>query len=160
MYAREDELRAMLRRAQLISLDDSGSQQLLDLSGLKSDRPRKVPRVTDFGFGSSPPAGADFILLSLGGAASRAVAIGGEHRDYRQANLPAGTSVLYDSSGNIVFCRSADGILIRTKAGRISVSPADGENLYLGGDGNDGSYSPVRTVDGPAVNVFAKFGGL
>lgn len=156
MHASEHEVRAMLRRAQLIGLDDSGSQQLLDLSGLKSDRPRKVPRVMDFGFASAPPAGADFLMLAAGGGSSRAVAIGGEHQTYRQANLPAGSAVLYDSSGNVIFAKAASGIVVKAKDGAIVVQPADGQNVFLGGDGTDGVYSPVKTVAGNSSNVLAK----
>jgi phage gp45-like len=156
MHAREDEIRALLRRAQLVSLDDTGSQQLLDLTGFKSDAPRKVPRVMDFGFASSPPAGADFMLLGTGGGSSRAVAIGGEHKDFRQANLPSGTSVLYDDKGNVIFAKGSSGIVVKSSEGKIVVVPADGQQLFLGGDGTDGVYSPVKTVAGNSSNVMAK----
>jgi phage gp45-like len=152
----QHEVRLMLRRARLLSLDDSGSQQLLDLSALKSDRPRKVPRVMEFGFASSPPVGADFLMLAAGGGLSRAMAIGGEHKDYRQANLPTGTAVLYDDKGNVIFAKGSNGIVIKANEGGITVSPAAGQNLYLGGDGTDGAYQPVRTATGVSVNVFAK----
>ncbi len=156
----ERELRTMLRRAQLVSLDDSGTQQLLDLSALKGDRPRKVPRVMDFGFASSPPAGADFLLLAAGGGSSRAMAVGGEHKDFRQANLPSGTSVLYDDKGNVIFAKGASGIVVKSKEGAIVVIPADGQNVYLGGDGTDGTYAQLRTTGpgagGVALNVYAK----
>jgi phage gp45-like len=155
---REDEVRLMLRRAQLLSLDDSGSQQLLDLSALKSDRPRKVPRVMEFGFSSSPPAGADFLMLAAGGGMSRAMAIGGEHKDFRKANLPSGASVLYDASGNVIFAKGSSGIMIKATEGTITVSPAPGEMLFLGGDGVDGAYSQVRTVAGVSTNVMARTG--
>lgn len=98
----DDEVRLMLRRAQLVSLDDSGSQQLLDLLALKSDRPRKVPLVGMFGITSVPPAGANYLLLGLGGGASRAMAFGGEHGDYRPKNTPAGGTVVYDAYGDII----------------------------------------------------------
>jgi phage gp45-like len=156
MYARESDLRAMLRRAQLLSLDDSGAQQLLNLSGFVSDRPRKVPHVQPFGFSSAPPAGADFILMALGAGGSRTVALGGEHQSFRQANTPAGSAVLYDSSGNVVFAKSASGIVIKAKDGAIVVQPADGQNVFLGGDGTDGTYEPIKTATGVALNVMAK----
>ena len=156
MAAADDDIRMMLRRASLLSLDDSGTQQLLNLSGYKSDRPSGVPRVMDFGFASSPPAGADFLLVNAGGGGSRAMAIGGEHRDFRQANLGAGTAVLYDDKGNTIFAKGAGGIVVKAKEGKIVVIPADGQMVYLGGDGSDGVYSPVRTMAGQASNVLAK----
>lgn len=156
MHAFEDEIRLMLRRAQLVTLDDSGSQQLLDVSGLKADRPRKVPRVMDFGFSSAPPAGADFLLLAVGAGASRAMAIGGEHKDYRQANLPVGTAVLYDDKGNVIFAKGSSGIVVKAKEGAIVVMPAPGQPVFLGGDGTDGTYQPVRTATGVALNVMAR----
>jgi phage baseplate assembly protein V len=156
VYASDNEVRMMLRRAQLVSLDDSGSQQLLDLTALKSDRPRQVPRVMDFGFSSAPPAGADFLMLAAGGGSSRAMAIGGEHKDYRQANLTNGTAVLYDDKGNVIFAKGASGIVVKAKEGTIVVQPADGQMLFLGGDGTDGVYSPVKTVAGDSTNVLAR----
>ena len=182
----EDEVRTMLRRARLLSLDDSGSQQLLDLSALKGDRPRKVPRVMNFGFSSSPPEGADFLLLALGGGSSRAMAIGGEHQQYRPKGIPAGSTILYDAYGSAISLVEAnirivhateirmeapaivlvgtirmnnvdgEGGVTLTPNGDIVVSPAAGQNVFLGGDGITGIYSPVRTVAGISGNVKAQ----
>lgn len=155
MYPSDSEMRMMLRRASLLGLDMSGPQQLLDLSGFKGDRPRKVPRVTDFGFASAPPAGADFLLLSPGGS-SDAMAIGGGHRDHKPDDLASGMACLFDDKGNVIFARGASGIVVKAKEGAISITPAPGQRVYLGGDGSDGTYSPVRTMAGQSSVVMAK----
>ncbi|WP_299453394.1 phage baseplate assembly protein V [uncultured Pigmentiphaga sp.] len=98
----DDSVRAMIRRARLVSLDDGGGQQMMSLAGLKGDRPGRVPRVQPYGFTSNPPAGSVGVILSLGGRSDRAMVIGVEHEDYRPRNLPAGATAIYDQHGNMV----------------------------------------------------------
>jgi phage gp45-like len=169
-----------LRRATILKVDDSGAQQLVDLSGLASDYPKKVVRVLPHGFSSNPPLNSEGILKSLGGRSDRGMFIGGEHFQYRQRNLPAGTSVLYDDKGNVVFCKGANGIVISTADGDVTVTSnkaisltatggdvnvkATGGNIYCDpaggavflGAGSSGAFAPVMTVSGPSSNVFAK----
>src|SRR6266705_2115064 len=92
-----DAIRAMIRRATLLAIDDSESQQRLKLRGLKSEQLDKVVRVQDFGFHSSPPDGAEGLLLALGGRSDRAMALGFEHKAHRPKNRPAGSTAIYDA---------------------------------------------------------------
>ena len=102
VYHLDDAVRAMIRRAKLVSLDDSGGQQMMGLAGLKGDSPRKVPRVQPYGFTSNPPADSVGVLLSLGGRSDRAMVIGVEHEAYRPRSLPGGATAIYDQFGSIV----------------------------------------------------------
>lgn len=164
-YELEDALRSMIRRARVLKVDDSGSQQRLDLAGLKDERPEKIVRVLPHGFSSVPNAEAEGLMLQLGGRSDRTLFLGGEHKDHRPKNLKMGQAVLYDDKGNVVFAKSSDGISINAKTGvvevrshseKVTVKPGDGKNVYLGGDGTDGVYSKVVTEDGPSMNVFAR----
>lgn len=95
-------IRAMLRRAAVVSVDDSGDRQLLDLSAFASDLPRKVARIQDFGFASNPPVGGEGLLLCPGGRSDRAVFVGGEAKQYRPKNTELGGTILYDANGQAV----------------------------------------------------------
>jgi phage gp45-like len=153
-----DAVVATLRRASVQKVDDSGTQQLVNLIGLASDQPQKVVRVLPHGFSSNPPLQAEGIFKSLGGRSDRGMFIGGEHPQYRQKNVTSGAAVLYDQNGNIIYANMKDGIQISTKTGQIYVKPASGKNVYLGGTGSDGTYALVSTVSGPSINVLSKIG--
>jgi len=147
---------SMIRRAMVQQVDDTGPQQLLNLIGLVGDQPQKVPRVLPHGFASNPPQGAEGILKSLGGRSDRAMFIGGEHPQFRQKNLASGASVLYDQNGNVIFANMKNGIQISTKTGNVAVTAAQGQNIFLGGDGSSGTFAPIMTGSGPALNVMVR----
>lgn len=153
-----DGLLGTLRRALITSVDDSGDQQIVNLQALAKDQPQKIVRVLPHGFSSNPPQNSEGIFKSLGGRSDRGMFIGGEHRQYRQKNLPTGASVLYDQDGNIIFAKMANGIAIDASKGDVYVKPASGNIVYLGGTGKDGVYDFVVTVSGPSINVKAKIG--
>lgn len=166
-YEHDDALRSMLRRARVLKVYDDGTQQKLDLGVLKNERPEKIVRVLPHGFSSNPNADAEGILLQLGGRSDRSLFLGGEHKDYRQKNLKPGEAVLYDDKGNVIYAKGSNGLSVNSKTGqvevrsqndKITVKPGDGEFVYLGGDGTDGTYSFVMTEDGPSINVKAKTG--
>ena len=95
-------VRAMLRRASIVSSDDSGVQQLLALSGLASDLPKKIVHVQPFGFASNPPVGGEGLIVCPGGRSDRAMFLGGEHPDHRPKATPSGGTIIYDANGNMI----------------------------------------------------------
>lgn len=97
-----DAIRAMLRRASVVDVDDTGPQQLLTLTGLASEQPRKVVRSQPFGFSSVPPAGAEGLLLTQGGRADRCHFLNPEHPTYRPTKTQLGGTVIYDANGQAV----------------------------------------------------------
>ena len=166
-YEHDDAIRTMIRRARILKVDDSGTQQKLNLAGLKNERPEEIVRILPHGFTSNPNAEAEGVMLQLAGRSDRTLFLGGEHKDYRQKNLPTGTAVLYDDKGNVVYAKGRNGLSVNAKSGqveirsqneKVTVKPGDGKMVFLGGDGSDGSYSFVMTEDGPSTNVKAKVG--
>jgi len=149
---------AMVRRASIQKVDDSGAQQLLNLIGLAGDMPQKVVRILDHGFSSNPPQGAEGVLKSLGGRSDRLMFSGGEHPQFRQKNLPPGAAVLYDQNQNIIFAGMQNGIQISAKTGNVTVNAPSGKNIFLGGDGTTGTYGAVMTSSGAATNVMVRTG--
>lgn len=95
-------IRGMLRRVSVVSVDDSGPQQLLTLSGLSSEQLTKVVRSQPFGFSSVPPPGAEGLLAPQGGRSDRSHVLGLEHPKYRPTGVEVGGTVVYDMHGNAV----------------------------------------------------------
>ncbi len=157
-----------LRRARVKEIDDSGTQQILKrITGLKNDYPEDVYRAQSFGVSSHPPKDSEGIFLALGGRSDRLIGLGFEHKDHRPKSSPAGTAVLYDDKGNVIFSKGSDGIRVNAKTGEVEIhsqdkkvwiKPGDGKMVFLGGDGEDGVYDFVMTASGPSINVKAKIG--
>ena len=164
----QEGLVASLRRATVQKTDDSGTQQILkQMTGLKSETFEDVYRPQSHGFSSVAPNGSEGLFLALGGRSDRLVALGFEHKDYRPKNLNEGQATLYDDKGNVVFAKGSGGLSVNAKTGvvevrsqdnKITVKPGDGQMVYLGGDGTDGSYGFVQTDAGTSINVKARVG--
>jgi phage gp45-like len=92
-----DALRTMLRRAAVASVNDRGSQQLVNLSGFAGDSPENIVRVESFGFASNPPSGGNGLIVCPGGPSDKAMFLGGEHPSHRPKNQPTGGVTLYDA---------------------------------------------------------------
>ena len=92
----------MLRRASVSELDATGSQHLAKLKGLKGEELDKVPRIKEFGFSSRPPAGAEAMILALGGRSDRAMVLGIDHKDHGPRDLGVGQTAIYDAHGNVI----------------------------------------------------------
>lgn len=161
----DDMVRSVIRRSRVMKVYDDGTQQKIDLAGLKNERPEKIVRILPHGFTSNPNREAEGVMIQLGGRSDRTLFIGGEHKDYRQKNLKEGQAVLYDDKGNVIFAKGDDGVSVNAKKGvveirsqtdKVTVKPGSGKNVYLGGDGTDGTYARVVTESGPSSNVFAK----
>ncbi|WP_022722940.1 phage baseplate assembly protein [Rhodopseudomonas sp. B29] len=157
-----------LRRATVQRVDDSGTQQILkQMTGLKSESFEDVYRPQMHGLSSHPPKGSEGVFLALGGRSDRLLALGFEHKDCRPRDLPEGNATLYDDKGNVIWARGDKGVSINAKAGtvdvlsqkdKVTVKPADGKFVFLGGDGTDGTYGFVETDAGTSINVKARVG--
>jgi phage baseplate assembly protein V len=166
MRDQEPTVRSQLLRAILESVDDSGPQQLMKLSGLAGQTIGEAVRSQHFGLTSVPPAGAEALMLALGGGFDRAHALGVEHPQKRPTNLPSGASALYDASGNIIKLLGPGGAVMNfnangwtltcagatiTSNGKDIVIEAPGAQVKLG----VGTYSPIVTVAGPSSQAQA-----
>ncbi|MGZ3272372.1 MAG: phage baseplate assembly protein V [Caulobacteraceae bacterium] len=94
-------------RVNLVADDGLVQKHQLDLvpqgpSGALSVRD-DTPRLSEFGFASSPPAGSDAIIACLAGDLSQAIIIATGHKGSRLKNLGSGDSALYDVRGAYVW---------------------------------------------------------
>lgn len=151
-----DGLSGHLRRVRLIKTDDSGTQQKMDLFGLKSEKLEEIVRVQNFGFHSNPPVDSEGVLMSLAGRSDRAMVIGVEDKNSRPKNRPVGSTAIYDKDGNIVSIvaqnlRVVHATEIRLVAPKIVLESPD---IRLG---SDNAITPVEIVtDTPAAKVKAE----
>lgn len=150
--------------ARVKSIDDAGENQRIVAEGYRGERFTDVVRAQPHGFASRPPADAVGHFLRFG-SSDRVIALGFE-TPARQKNLPEGTAVLYDTAGNVIFAKAADGVRIKAVAGGVLVEAETGaielkrgemrvivseDRVDLGGPGG----SRVVTLAGPSTKVFA-----
>ena len=170
----DDAVRSMLRRVALKSINDSGTQQRADVSGMKGDAPRNLVRLQHAGLSSNPSAGAEGLMLSLGGRSDRGYALGLEHPQFRPTGLPSGGTALYDESGNIIkligqnvtFEFTDHSWSVTTKEMDITASKLDiyirckkDRTIYLGAPPDPSEvavYGKVTTNLGDSINVKAR----
>lgn len=101
-YEHDDGLRPTTRRARIIKVDDSKSQQRVDISGLKNEKPKKIWRPQPFGFSSNPPKDSDGIMVQMGSRSDRTLYLEGGHEKHRPKRTPVGGSVLFNDKGDII----------------------------------------------------------
>jgi phage gp45-like len=137
----DDGLRSSTRRARVQQVTDSGSQQLVNLTGLKNEAPQKIWRPQDFGFTSNPPQNSDGIIDQMGSRSDRTFYRDGGHQNFRPKNTPSGCSALFNQFGDIirVFQNSAD--VVHQKQVNIRV----GHGYNAGNSGDSGT--PSTQVD-------------
>jgi phage baseplate assembly protein V len=101
----------VIGRGRVTQGNDVGNVQLLQLRLGQDEVRDNTPRLAEFGFTSMPPAGADAVLVFIGGDRSNGVVIATGHQASRLKNLKAGEVAIYDDQGQSVFLTRA-GIVI------------------------------------------------
>jgi len=108
-------LRFMVTRALINLVDDSLGLQLVQVSLIGDQVRDRVERFQQYGFSSVPLAGAEAIVLCVGGNRNHLVAIATDDRRYRERDLEPGESALYSDEGDYVILKR--GRIIEVKAG-------------------------------------------
>lgn len=101
-YEHDDGMRPTTRRARIVKVDDKKSQQLVDISGLKNEKPEKIWRPQPFGFSSNPPKDSDGIMVQMGSRSDRTLYLDGGHEKYRPKRTPVGGVALFNHEGDII----------------------------------------------------------
>lgn len=86
---------AIAQRVQRVNAEALAGEQLQD-----------VELFQHFGFTSAPPAGAQLIVLPLGGRTSAAVVVASEHGSYRLQLGAQGEAALYNQWGDMVHMKA------------------------------------------------------
>lgn len=98
----DDATRPTTRRSRIIKVNDKGTQQKVDISGYKNEKPKEIWNTQPFGFSSHPPKDSDGIIDQMGSRSDRTFYRDAGHEKYRPKRTPEGGSVLFDYAGNII----------------------------------------------------------
>jgi len=99
-------------RGRLTSVDDSGVVQKVQMQLSASELRDGTPRLSEYGFHSNPPPGADAVLVCMGGDRTQGVVIACGHQKYRLTGLETGEVALADDLGQTVYL-TRSGIVIK-----------------------------------------------
>lgn len=113
----------MLGRAVLRLVDDAAGLQRVQVTVLAGEVRDGVERFQDYGFTSHPLAGADALLVFLGGNRDHPVAVAVADRRHRQTGLEPGEVAVYDDQGQSVHLTRA-GIVLRGAGRPVTITDA------------------------------------
>lgn len=103
-------INALLGRAVLDSVDDSGGMQLIKVSGVADEVIEKIPHPQPFGLSSMCPAGGQVVVAFIGGARDQGVAVVVDSTQHRKKGLSDGETAVYSSAGTYIYLK-ADGTI-------------------------------------------------
>lgn len=98
-------------RCVLTAIDDTTLAQSVQVAALDEELHDGVERFGEYGLASVPHAGAEAIVVFVGGLRSHGVVIAVEDRRYRLTGLQSGEVALYDDQGQVIHLKR-DGILV------------------------------------------------
>lgn len=157
-FEHEDGIRSSTRRARIVEVDDSRSQQRLKIKGLKNEEAKKIWRTQDFGFSSVPPADSDGIFEQLGSRSDRSTYRDAGHEKYRPKNTPEGGTVLFNHSGDIIRVFKDNLDAVHSKKINIRI----GHGYDAGNSGNDGDAATAiddkQSDDTKTISIVAEDG--
>lgn len=153
-YEHDDGLRPTTRRARIVKVDDRGSQQRVDISGLKNEKPKEIWRPQDFGFSSNPPKDSDGVMIQMGSRSDRTLYLDAGHEKYRPKRTPEGGTALFDHKGNIirVFPEHLD--LVHSKKINFRIGKGyKADDNGAGNDANDTSEDDRSSEDTVSIGI-------
>lgn len=90
---------------------ERGGQQFVSGRGTMADGWTEIHRIEPHGFASHPIKGGKALLLPMPRNPDMAFVLGGENPANRPSGLPAGSTALYDASGNIIKLMGPDVVM-------------------------------------------------
>lgn len=158
-FEHDDAVRSATRRARIVEVDDSKSQQRLKIRGLKNEKPEEIWRTQDFGFSSNPPKDSDGIIDQMGSRSDRTTYRDAGHEKYRPKKTPEGGSVLFNHTGDIirVFEKNLDVVHAKKINIKIGKGYNAGSSDSPSGDTDDASKDSDEKIsivlDGDAMTL-------
>ncbi len=153
-------LRLLMTFARQLRVDDSGDLQVMQIEGLLGELRDDVPRISEWGFASTPPADSQLVVIALGADRGQLVVIGCEDRRTRRKNLPDGAVEVYsahataririDAAGVI----SIDGTSLNGTTGPVTLNVTGNVAITASGTATI-TATGAATVNGSAVTVNA-----
>lgn len=120
-------LAGLVTRAVVTVVNDVLQAQGLQVALSGTDLADDVERMQNYGFSSVPLAGAETIILRVGGTADHPIAIVVDDRRTRPTGLAPGDVVVYDTNGNRVHLTA--GRMVLQAAGTVDLGGASATPL-------------------------------
>ena len=115
-------------RAVLSALDTKPGVQLAQADGLAGEKLQAAELMQHFGFTSAPPAGAQCIVLPMGGKSAHSVIVATEAGAYRVDGLKSGEVAVYNKSGARIMLK--EGKVIEIECDRFMVTAKESIGMY------------------------------
>lgn len=115
-------LSLVVGRAILQAISDDTGLQILRLSLGKDETIEGVERIQNYGFSSVPDAGAEVVVLCVGGNRGQAIAVGVDDSRERKKGLQAGDVAVYRKGGDFILLKSS-GIEIHSSGSVVVDAP-------------------------------------
>lgn len=109
----------MVARAVVQLVNDAGGIQIMQLSVLEGETREGVERFQEYGFTSAPRAGAEAVVLFVGGRRDHGLVVAVDDRRYRVKGLADGEVALYNDAGARVHLK-ADGTIEAGAGGTVN----------------------------------------
>jgi len=109
-------------RAVIKNVDDSKKLQLLQLAILSGETRDEVEHFQNYGFTSHPKAGAEVVIVCVGGRRDHALAIAVDDRRYRIRNLGIGEVAVYDHTGTSIVLKENGDIDLTPSSGTVNLT--------------------------------------
>lgn len=110
---------AIARRAARVVarlVDDSTKMQLLQIGVMAGETAGGVERFQNYGFTSKPLAGAEGVVVFLGGGSDHPICIAMDDRRYRKIALAEGESAVYNHVGDFIHIKADGSISVKASA--------------------------------------------
>ncbi len=144
-------VRLIVARAVVTLIDDATKLQAAQVQLLAGETRDGVERFQQYGFTSTPHAGAEGIVVCVAGRRDHAVLIAVDDRRYRLKNLAAGEVALYTDEGDSIVLKRSNTIEITTQTLTVKASTKvrmETPQLEVTGDIKDQCDGTGRTMNG------------
>lgn len=111
--------RNVMRRVEVIKVDDSGPVQMVTVMGLADEIFDLPLRGQPHGLTTVPPVGSIGYVMMAGGRPDQAFLMGLEHPEQRPNNREPGESILYATPGQRVDMDKNGNVLIKSASGGV-----------------------------------------
>lgn len=108
----------LLSRGVVSAVDDSKKLQLVQLDLLDTETRDEIERFQNYGFTSVPEAGAESVVLFVGGRRDHGLAIVVDDRRYRLKSLAEGEVAVYNRTGAKIVLKANGDIELTPKSGQ------------------------------------------
>lgn len=115
----KNKIMLMIGRCILKAVDNTGTTQLIQVSGLKNETISGIERPQEYGLETYPKVEAESIVIFPNGNRDQGLCIKVHDRNNRPSGMNSGDVALYDSSGNKVVCRDGGVIEIHGNGGTL-----------------------------------------